>query len=134
MVHRRITGRSSGSGDSLPFIGRLFKWFPFLRALPARLIGLGPRPEHVHTPDNWTLNTACWGAAELTAETRKASARILVRRTHVDLKFIIPHLAENISRLNLATEFAGGSPVQKAHFPAGIIKKIRPPHSRDLFG
>jgi 2-polyprenyl-6-methoxyphenol hydroxylase-like FAD-dependent oxidoreductase len=47
-IHRRITGRSSGSGDSLPFIGRLFKWFPFLRALPARFIGLGPRPEHIH--------------------------------------------------------------------------------------
>jgi 2-polyprenyl-6-methoxyphenol hydroxylase-like FAD-dependent oxidoreductase len=49
-IHRRITGRSSGSGDSLPLIGRLFKWFPFLRALPARLIGLGPRPEHIHSP------------------------------------------------------------------------------------
>jgi 2-polyprenyl-6-methoxyphenol hydroxylase-like FAD-dependent oxidoreductase len=51
IVHRRmVTGRSSGSGDSLPFIGRLFKWFPFLRALPARFIGLGPRPEHIHSP------------------------------------------------------------------------------------
>jgi 2-polyprenyl-6-methoxyphenol hydroxylase-like FAD-dependent oxidoreductase len=49
-VHRRITGRSSGSGDSLPFIGRLFKWFPFLRGISARLIGLGPRPEHIHSP------------------------------------------------------------------------------------
>ena len=56
-IHRRmVTGRSSGSGDSLPFIGRLFKWFPLLRALPARFIGLGPRPEHIHSPDNWTLN------------------------------------------------------------------------------
>src|ERR1700730_12490734 len=27
-VHRRITGRPSGSGDSLPFIGRIFRWFP----------------------------------------------------------------------------------------------------------
>jgi 2-polyprenyl-6-methoxyphenol hydroxylase-like FAD-dependent oxidoreductase len=49
-VHRRITGRSSGSGDSLPFIGRIFKWFPFLRGISARLIGLGPRPEHIHSP------------------------------------------------------------------------------------
>jgi hypothetical protein len=49
-IHRRITGRSSGSGDSLPFIGRLFQWFPLLRALPARFIGLGPRPEHIHSP------------------------------------------------------------------------------------
>ena len=56
-IHRRmVTGRSSGSGDSLPFIGRLFKWFPLLRALPARFIGLSPRPEHIRSPDNWTLN------------------------------------------------------------------------------
>ena len=49
-IHRRITGRSSGSGDKLPFIGRLFRWFPVLRRLPARFIGLGPRPEHIHSP------------------------------------------------------------------------------------
>jgi 2-polyprenyl-6-methoxyphenol hydroxylase-like FAD-dependent oxidoreductase len=49
-VHRRITGQSSGSGDRLPFIGRLFRWFPFLRRIPARFIGLGPRPEHIHCP------------------------------------------------------------------------------------
>jgi 2-polyprenyl-6-methoxyphenol hydroxylase-like FAD-dependent oxidoreductase len=49
-VHRRITGRSSGSGDKLPLIGRLFRWFPFLRRIPARFIGLGPRPEHIRSP------------------------------------------------------------------------------------
>jgi 2-polyprenyl-6-methoxyphenol hydroxylase-like FAD-dependent oxidoreductase len=49
-VHRRINGRSSGRGDKLPFIGRLFRWFPFLRRIPARFIGLGPRPEHIHSP------------------------------------------------------------------------------------
>jgi 2-polyprenyl-6-methoxyphenol hydroxylase-like FAD-dependent oxidoreductase len=49
-VHRRVTGRSSGSGDKLPFIGRLFRWFPFLRRLPARFIGIGPRPEHIRSP------------------------------------------------------------------------------------
>ncbi|MEY2493919.1 MAG: hypothetical protein QOJ45_411 [Verrucomicrobiota bacterium] len=49
-VHRRVTGQSSGSGDRLPFIGRLFRWFPFLRRIPARFIGLGPRPEHIHCP------------------------------------------------------------------------------------
>ena len=48
-IHRRITGRSSGSGDKLPFIGRIFGWFPFLRRIPARFIGLGPRPEHIHS-------------------------------------------------------------------------------------
>ena len=48
-IHRRITGRTSGSGDKLPFIGRLFRWFPFLRRIPARFIGLGPRAEHIHS-------------------------------------------------------------------------------------
>jgi 2-polyprenyl-6-methoxyphenol hydroxylase-like FAD-dependent oxidoreductase len=49
-VHRRINGRSSGRRDKLPFIGRVFRWFPFLRRIPARFIGLGPRPEHIHSP------------------------------------------------------------------------------------
>lgn len=49
-IHRRINGRSSGSGDRLPFLPRLFLWLPFLRAIPARLIGIGPRPEHVRSP------------------------------------------------------------------------------------
>jgi 2-polyprenyl-6-methoxyphenol hydroxylase-like FAD-dependent oxidoreductase len=49
-VHRRINGRTSGKGDKLPFFPRLFLWFPILRAIPARLIGLGPRPEHIHSP------------------------------------------------------------------------------------
>jgi 2-polyprenyl-6-methoxyphenol hydroxylase-like FAD-dependent oxidoreductase len=51
-IHRNmVTGRSSGSGDKLPLVSRLLLWFPFLRALPARLIGLGPRPEHIHSPE-----------------------------------------------------------------------------------
>lgn len=50
-IHRNVvTGRSSGSDDKLPLFPRLFLWFPFLRALPARMIGLGPRPEHVQSP------------------------------------------------------------------------------------
>jgi hypothetical protein len=28
---------------------RLLKWFPVLRQIPARLIGIGPRPEHFHS-------------------------------------------------------------------------------------
>jgi hypothetical protein len=28
----------------------LLKWFPVLRQLPARFIGLGPRPEHIRSP------------------------------------------------------------------------------------
>jgi 2-polyprenyl-6-methoxyphenol hydroxylase-like FAD-dependent oxidoreductase len=49
-IHRRINGRTSGTGDKLPLLPRLFLWFPFLRGIPARLIGLGPRPEHIQSP------------------------------------------------------------------------------------
>jgi 2-polyprenyl-6-methoxyphenol hydroxylase-like FAD-dependent oxidoreductase len=50
-IHRRVvTGRESKSGDSLPFLLRLFRWIPALRSLPARFIGLGPRPEHIRSP------------------------------------------------------------------------------------
>jgi 2-polyprenyl-6-methoxyphenol hydroxylase-like FAD-dependent oxidoreductase len=49
-IHRRINGRTFGTGDKLPFIGRLFRWFPFLRRILARFIGLGPRPEHIRSP------------------------------------------------------------------------------------
>jgi 2-polyprenyl-6-methoxyphenol hydroxylase-like FAD-dependent oxidoreductase len=49
-IHRRVvTGRESRSGDSLPIFVRLLQWFPALRSLPARLIGIGPRPEHIHS-------------------------------------------------------------------------------------
>jgi len=44
--HWVVTGQTSGSRKSLPFVLRLLKWFPILRQLPARFIGLGPRPEH----------------------------------------------------------------------------------------
>jgi 2-polyprenyl-6-methoxyphenol hydroxylase-like FAD-dependent oxidoreductase len=50
-IHRRVvTGRASGDKQSLPFVVRLLKWFPVLRRLPARFIGLGPRPEHFRSP------------------------------------------------------------------------------------
>jgi 2-polyprenyl-6-methoxyphenol hydroxylase-like FAD-dependent oxidoreductase len=51
-IHRRVvTGRTlDETKTSLPFVFRLLKWFPVLRQLPARFIGLGPRPEHIHSP------------------------------------------------------------------------------------
>jgi 2-polyprenyl-6-methoxyphenol hydroxylase-like FAD-dependent oxidoreductase len=51
-IHRRVvTGRTSNDKKaSLPFVFRLLKWFPILRQLPARFIGIGPRPEHIHSP------------------------------------------------------------------------------------
>ena len=48
--HRAVTGRASRSKNSLPFVVRLLKWFPLLRQLPARFIGLGPRREHFRSP------------------------------------------------------------------------------------
>src|SRR6266480_5534573 len=46
-IHRRVvTGRMSGEKKSLPFVVNLLKWFPILRQLPARFIGVGPRPEN----------------------------------------------------------------------------------------
>jgi 2-polyprenyl-6-methoxyphenol hydroxylase-like FAD-dependent oxidoreductase len=51
-IHRRVvTGRRSDEKKtSLPFVLRLLKWFPILCQLPARFIGLGPRPEHIRSP------------------------------------------------------------------------------------
>jgi 2-polyprenyl-6-methoxyphenol hydroxylase-like FAD-dependent oxidoreductase len=50
-IHNHVvTGRSSGTKGSLPFVVRLLKWFPVLRQFPARFIGIGPRPEHVRSP------------------------------------------------------------------------------------
>jgi 2-polyprenyl-6-methoxyphenol hydroxylase-like FAD-dependent oxidoreductase len=51
-IHRRVvTGRTSGEKKtSIPFVLRLLKWFPILRQFPARFIGMGPRPEHFHSP------------------------------------------------------------------------------------
>jgi 2-polyprenyl-6-methoxyphenol hydroxylase-like FAD-dependent oxidoreductase len=34
-----------------PFVMRLVKWIPALRRIPARILGLGVRPEHVRTPE-----------------------------------------------------------------------------------
>jgi 2-polyprenyl-6-methoxyphenol hydroxylase-like FAD-dependent oxidoreductase len=46
-IHCRVvTGATSGGTSSLPFVVRLLKWFPVLRQIPARFIGIGPRPEH----------------------------------------------------------------------------------------
>jgi 2-polyprenyl-6-methoxyphenol hydroxylase-like FAD-dependent oxidoreductase len=52
-VIRRVL--TDGGRFSPPFAIRLLARFPFLRRIPARMIGLGVRPEHVHTPD--TKNT-----------------------------------------------------------------------------
>ena len=56
-IHRRVvTGQTSDRKESLPFVFRLLKWFPVLRQIPARFIGIGPRPEHFRSPR--ALNSA----------------------------------------------------------------------------
>lgn len=46
-IHRRVvTGQTSHPKAALPIVFRLLKWFPLLRQIPARFIGIGPRPEH----------------------------------------------------------------------------------------
>jgi 2-polyprenyl-6-methoxyphenol hydroxylase-like FAD-dependent oxidoreductase len=50
-IHRHVvTGQMSDRKGSLPFVVRLLKWFPVLRQIPARFIGIGPRPEHFRSP------------------------------------------------------------------------------------
>jgi 2-polyprenyl-6-methoxyphenol hydroxylase-like FAD-dependent oxidoreductase len=52
VVQKRVIGRVLGGagGGALPLPLRLLAAFPPLRRIPARLIGLGVRPEHVRTP------------------------------------------------------------------------------------
>jgi hypothetical protein len=52
LVHKYVvTGRQTREGANLPLLPRLLKNFPILRQIPARLVGIGPRPEHFQSPD-----------------------------------------------------------------------------------
>jgi hypothetical protein len=35
-----------------PWPVKLMNWFPVLRRIPARVIGMGFRPEHIRSPDS----------------------------------------------------------------------------------
>ena len=48
-VIRHVLGTSNPL--KLPFLLRLVRQFPVLRRIPARIIGVGFRPEHIRTPD-----------------------------------------------------------------------------------
>jgi len=52
-LQNQVIGRVLGSNQqlSLPWPLKLFNRWPVLRRIPARLIGIGFRPEHVRTPD-----------------------------------------------------------------------------------
>jgi 2-polyprenyl-6-methoxyphenol hydroxylase-like FAD-dependent oxidoreductase len=53
IIQNRLIGRALGSAQSLPapLLLRLTDRVPLLRRIPARVVGMGVRPEHVHTPD-----------------------------------------------------------------------------------
>ncbi len=55
-VQKRIITRALSARGPLrvPIVVRLFQRFPFLRRIPARLVGVGVRPEHVRTKDVFT--------------------------------------------------------------------------------
>jgi 2-polyprenyl-6-methoxyphenol hydroxylase-like FAD-dependent oxidoreductase len=53
-AHRRLIRPTLNQQEDiqrLPFILRLLQRFPVLRRIPARVVGMGFRPEHVHTPE-----------------------------------------------------------------------------------
>jgi 2-polyprenyl-6-methoxyphenol hydroxylase-like FAD-dependent oxidoreductase len=47
----RVLGMDSERRPKPPLFFKLFAIFPALRGIPARLLGVGIRPEHVHTPE-----------------------------------------------------------------------------------
>ena len=53
-IQNRVLSRVlSGSALKPPLLARLLRRFPALRGIPARLIGVGVRPEHVMTAPRW---------------------------------------------------------------------------------
>jgi 2-polyprenyl-6-methoxyphenol hydroxylase-like FAD-dependent oxidoreductase len=52
LIQDRVIGRVLGGGafPKLPLAARLLRDHPILRRIPARMIGVGFRPEHVRTP------------------------------------------------------------------------------------
>ena len=59
-IQNRVISRALTDGDkfSPPFPVRLLAWFPFLRRIPARMIGLGFRPEHVQTSETKAVHVS----------------------------------------------------------------------------
>jgi 2-polyprenyl-6-methoxyphenol hydroxylase-like FAD-dependent oxidoreductase len=55
LVQSKAIDRALGAGEPLrpPLPVRMLSRFPWLRRIPARLVGMGVRPEHVHSPDNY---------------------------------------------------------------------------------
>ena len=55
MVQNRVLSRVLGSDAAMkpPLVAELLARFPALRGIPARLIGVGVRPEHIKTAPHW---------------------------------------------------------------------------------
>jgi 2-polyprenyl-6-methoxyphenol hydroxylase-like FAD-dependent oxidoreductase len=53
LIQNRIIGRvlAGGAPLTVPFAVRLLGWWPLLRRIPARILGMGFQPEHVRTPE-----------------------------------------------------------------------------------
>jgi 2-polyprenyl-6-methoxyphenol hydroxylase-like FAD-dependent oxidoreductase len=50
-VQKRVLGRAlAGSITTAPWFLKLFRVFPFLQRIPGYMVGIGFRPEHIHTP------------------------------------------------------------------------------------
>jgi 2-polyprenyl-6-methoxyphenol hydroxylase-like FAD-dependent oxidoreductase len=51
-IQNRVISRVlAGATPKVPAAMKLLEWFPTLRGIPARVIGIGVRPEHVHTKE-----------------------------------------------------------------------------------
>jgi 2-polyprenyl-6-methoxyphenol hydroxylase-like FAD-dependent oxidoreductase len=61
---RRVLGATAGALQP-PLLVRLMNHFPMLRRIPARLIGMGVRPEHVRTQEAVPRSASTGGAAPL---------------------------------------------------------------------
>ena len=46
-----ISNVLSGKTMRVPFVVRLLQWIPLLRVIPAYVVGVGVRPEHIETPE-----------------------------------------------------------------------------------
>jgi 2-polyprenyl-6-methoxyphenol hydroxylase-like FAD-dependent oxidoreductase len=59
-IQNRVISRVLGSRGKVapPWFIRLFSGFPILRRIPARMVGMGVRPEHVHTPEQLARRSA----------------------------------------------------------------------------
>lgn len=55
IIQNRVITRALGNRQTAPpSLLRLFQRWPILRRIPARLVGIGVRPEHIRTPDRLT--------------------------------------------------------------------------------